>query len=79
MLPESHFRDELDLSKIDWSRVDAPEDAEIACQAAEDTDTAPVFTAAELLVAILSAEPRPPSDSASHTRGRARYGRRRGR
>jgi putative transcriptional regulator len=46
-----HSRSELDLSKIDWSRVDATTDADIARQATEDMDAAPVFTAAELLSA----------------------------
>lgn len=44
-------RSELDLSKVDWSRVDATTDEEIARQAAEDEDTAPVFTAEEILAA----------------------------
>lgn len=43
------FRSELDLSKVDWSRVDATTDSEIERQVAEDEDTAPVFTAAEIL------------------------------
>lgn len=46
-----HFRGDLDLAKIDWSRVDETDDAEVARQAAEDRDTAPVFTAAEILAA----------------------------
>ncbi len=46
-----HSRSELDLAKVDWRRVDATSDADIARQAAEDRDTAPVFTAAELLAA----------------------------
>src|ERR1700742_3770995 len=45
------FRSELDLSKVDWRRVDATTDAEIAQQAAEDLDTAPVFSAEEILAA----------------------------
>jgi len=44
-------RSELDLSKIDWSRVDRTTDEEIARQAAEDEDTAPLFTAEEILAA----------------------------
>lgn len=44
-------RSELDLSKVDWSRVDATTDEEIARQAAEDEDTAPVFSAEEILTA----------------------------
>lgn len=43
------FRSELDLSKVDWTKVDATTDAEIARQAREDEDTAPVFTMAEIL------------------------------
>ena len=46
-----HSRSELDLAKVDWHRVDATGDEDIARQAAEDQDTAPVFTAAEILVA----------------------------
>jgi len=46
-----HSRSELDLSKIDWSRVDATTDEEIARQAATDAETAPIFTAEELLSA----------------------------
>jgi putative transcriptional regulator len=44
-----HFRSELDLAKVDWGRIDATDDAEIARQAAEDLDTAPVITAKEIL------------------------------
>ena len=43
------FRGELDLSKVDWTKVDATTDAEITRQAREDEDTAPVFTMAEIL------------------------------
>jgi putative transcriptional regulator len=46
-----HSRNELDLAKIDWPRVDATRDEDITRQAAEDHDTAPVFTAAEILAA----------------------------
>jgi putative transcriptional regulator len=46
-----HSRSELDLAKIDWGQVDATTDADIARQATEDHDTAPVFTAAEILAA----------------------------
>jgi putative transcriptional regulator len=46
-----HSRSELDLSKIDWSRVDATTDDMIVRQIAADADTAPVFTAVELLSA----------------------------
>lgn len=46
-----HSRSELDLAKVDWSRVDATTDEEIARQAAEDPDTAPVFSPEEILAA----------------------------
>jgi putative transcriptional regulator len=46
-----HSRSELDLAKVDWGQVDATTDDEIACQTAEDADTAPVFTAEEILAA----------------------------
>jgi putative transcriptional regulator len=46
-----HSRSELDLAKVDWHRVDATSDKDIASQAAKDDDTAPVFTAAEILAA----------------------------
>jgi len=48
---DQHFRSELDLAKVDWNRVDATTDDEIAVQAAEDGDTAPVFSAEEILAA----------------------------
>jgi putative transcriptional regulator len=51
MLIARHSRSELDLAKIDWGRVDATDDAEIARQAAEDPETAPVFTVEEILAA----------------------------
>ena len=44
-------RSEPDLSNLDWSRVDAATDEEIARQAAEDPDTAPVFSPEEILAA----------------------------
>jgi hypothetical protein len=46
-----HSRRDLDVAKVDWRQVDATRDAVIARQAAEDRDTAPVFTAAEILAA----------------------------
>jgi putative transcriptional regulator len=46
-----HSRSELDLSKIDWAIVDATTDEELAGQADADADTAPIFTAEELLAA----------------------------
>ncbi|HEX2255663.1 MAG TPA: helix-turn-helix domain-containing protein [Afifellaceae bacterium] len=52
-----HSRSELDLSKVDWRRVDATPDEEIARQAAEDEDTAPLFTAEEVLAAERSLRP----------------------
>jgi putative transcriptional regulator len=52
-----HSRSELDLAKIDWDRVDATDDAEIAQQAANDRDTAPVFAAEEILAAGRRIEP----------------------
>ena len=44
-------RTDLDLAKIDWQRVDATTDEDIARQAAMDPDTAPLFTADEILAA----------------------------
>jgi putative transcriptional regulator len=52
-----HSRSELDLARIDWHRVDATTDEDIARQAAEDADTAPVFTAEEILAAGRRIEP----------------------
>ena len=46
-----HSRSDLDLTKVDWRQVDATSDEAIAQQAAEDADTAPVFTAEEILAA----------------------------
>ena len=48
---EPYSRSELDLAKVDWSRVDATSDEDIARQAAEDVDTAPLFTPDEILAA----------------------------
>jgi putative transcriptional regulator len=45
------FRSELNLSKVDWSRIDATSDEDIARQVAEDRDTAPIFSADEILAA----------------------------
>ena len=42
---------ERDLARIDWSRVDAMTDEEIACQAPADADTALVCTTEEILAA----------------------------
>jgi len=44
-------RSDLDLAKIDWQRVDATTDEDVARQAAVDTDTAPLFTPEEILAA----------------------------
>lgn len=49
MRTTKRFRSELDLSKLDWRRVDATTDAEVRRQAARDADTPPVFTAKEIL------------------------------
>jgi putative transcriptional regulator len=51
-MPTAPFsRSDLDLSKIDWRRVDATTDEDIARQAAVDADTAPLFTPDEILAA----------------------------
>ena len=52
-----HSRTELDLAKLNWARVDATTDDEIARQAAADADTAPLFSAAEILAAGRRIEP----------------------
>jgi len=44
-------RSDLDLTRVDWHRVDATDDETIARQAAEDPDTAPVSTPEEILAA----------------------------
>ncbi len=41
-------RADLDLSKVDWRRLAATTDREIAKQVAADPDTAPIFSAREL-------------------------------
>ena len=41
-------RADLDLSKVDWHRLAATTDREIAKQIAADPDTAPIFSAREL-------------------------------
>ena len=62
-------RSDLDLSKIDWTKVDAATDEEIARQAAEDADTAPIFSPAEILAAGQRIEPALAEDvRALHTR-----------
>ncbi|MEA2737212.1 MAG: putative transcriptional regulator [Acetobacteraceae bacterium] len=50
-------RSDLDLARIDWRRVDATSDAAIDRQAAADADTAPVFSATDLLAAARRIEP----------------------
>ncbi len=52
-----HSRSELDLAKVDWRRVDATTDDEIARQVAADADTAPLFSAEEILAAGRRIEP----------------------
>ena len=42
-------RSELDLTRVDWHRIDATDDEIIARQAVEDPDTAPVLTPEEIL------------------------------
>jgi putative transcriptional regulator len=53
----SHSRSELDLAKIDWRRVDATTEDEIARQATDDADTAPLFSSEEILAAGRRIEP----------------------
>jgi putative transcriptional regulator len=42
-------RAEVDLSKIDWAALEGTTDAQIDVQIAMDPETAPIFTAEELL------------------------------
>jgi len=51
MPTERYSRSDLDLARIDWQRVDATTDEEIARQTEADADTAPVFTTEEILAA----------------------------
>lgn len=51
MPTRTHSRSDLDLAKIDWGKVDATSEDEIARQAGEDHDTAPVFSPEEILAA----------------------------
>ncbi|MEA2829418.1 MAG: hypothetical protein QOF22_166 [Bradyrhizobium sp.] len=44
-------RSDLDLTRIDWTKVDATTDEDIARQVAEDSDAAPLFTAEEIRAA----------------------------
>jgi len=41
-------RADVNLSKVDWSRVSRTSEKEIAAQIAADADTAPIFSDAEL-------------------------------
>jgi putative transcriptional regulator len=41
-------RAELDLSKVNWRRIEATTDADIENQVASDADTAPIFSIREL-------------------------------
>ncbi|HEY1933298.1 MAG TPA: helix-turn-helix domain-containing protein [Acetobacteraceae bacterium] len=51
-MPTKAFsRSDLDLSRIDWRKVDATDDDEIARQTAVDADTSPMFAAEEILAA----------------------------
>ena len=52
-----YSRSDLDLARVDRSRVDATTDEEIARQATDDPDSAPLFTAAEILAAGRRIEP----------------------
>lgn len=52
-----HSRSDLDLAKVDWRRVDATSEDEIAQQASEDQDTAPMFSPEEILAAGRRIEP----------------------
>jgi len=64
-------RSDLDLAKINWARVDATTDEDIARQVATDADTAPLFTTNEILAAGRRIVP----DEAEDVRAlRARFG-----
>jgi hypothetical protein len=67
-----HSRSELDLTRVDWRQVDATTDEDIARQAAEDADTAPVFTAEEILAAGRRIEPDAVDDARALRTGSAR-------
>jgi putative transcriptional regulator len=53
----AHSRAHLDLTKIDWAKIDATSDEEIDAQIAADADTAPSFTVDEILAAGRRIEP----------------------
>ena len=55
-------RSEVDLSKIDWTRLKTIDDAAIAAQIAGDEDTAPILTAEELARARRVTPPPWPED-----------------
>jgi putative transcriptional regulator len=55
-------RADIDLSKVDWAALEATDDAEIERQIADDPDTAPVFTASELVLARRGVPPAAPDD-----------------
>ena len=57
MRTTAHSRANLDLTKIDWAKIDATSDEEIDSQIAADADTAPSFTADEILAAGRRIEP----------------------
>lgn len=52
-----HSRSDLDLAKIDWTKADSTTEEQIARQVREDSDTAPVFTADEILAASRRVSP----------------------
>ncbi len=54
---DKHFRSDLDLAKIDWTKVDATSDAEIQAQVDADEDTAPIFSAQDLAAAARIVQP----------------------
>lgn len=62
MSTEPHSRSDLDLAKVDWRRIDATTDEEIARQAEADVDTAPVFTAEDRLAAGRRIQPEDAAD-----------------
>jgi hypothetical protein len=52
-------RADVDLSKIDWSRLEGVDDATIEAQIIGDPETAPIFTSEELARArrVIASEP----------------------
>ena len=55
-------RADLDLTRVNWSKVIATDEAGIARQIAADSDTAPIFTARELKRARRIVSPPAPED-----------------